>query len=138
MTDSANEDSVTKLNTQLNKSMVLMENAVDTPSPNQKRKSITINTEAKPPRTAVKSRRSILKRSSKSDDNLNDEVARLNGNVEELNEKSSPPSILSRPHTVNGSFMSLKINFNYSIIILIIKIEKPIEQELHPSIYLSA
>lgn len=110
MTDSANEDSVTKLNTQLNKSMVLMENAVDTPSPNHKspkRKSITINTKAQPPKTPVKSRKSILKRSSKSSDNLtNDEVARSNGDAGGLSQESLPVSVFSRPHTVSG-FVSL-------------------------------
>lgn len=116
MTDSANEDSVTKLNTQLNKSMVLMEDAVDMPSPNNKRKSIMINTETQPSRTTstpVKSRRSILKKSVKSSskDATDDEVVRTNGDIDKLNETvfnglSSPTSVLSRPRTVSGSFIS--------------------------------
>ncbi|XP_071580139.1 uncharacterized protein [Temnothorax nylanderi] len=107
MTDSASEDSVTKLNTQLNKSMVLMEDAVDTSLPNHKRKSITINTEAqsRTPSSPIKSRKSILKKSTKSGDNVtSDEVARLNGDVNKSSEAmlglSQPASVLSRPRTL--------------------------------------
>lgn len=111
MTDSANEDSVTKLNTQLNKSMVLMEDAMDTPSPNYKRKSITINTETQSSKATispVKSRRSILKKSGK--DATNDEVVQTNGGINKLSETvlnglSLPTSVLSRPRTVSGLFI---------------------------------
>ncbi|XP_077277198.1 uncharacterized protein LOC143905572 [Temnothorax americanus] len=108
MTDSAGEDSVTKLNTQLNKSMVLMEDAVNTSPPNHKRKSITINTEAqsRTPSSPIKSRKSILKRSTKSGDNVtSDEVARFNGDVNKSSEAtlglSQPASVLSRPRTLD-------------------------------------
>lgn len=111
MTDSANEDSVTKLNTQLNKSMVLMEDAVDTPPSNHKRKSITINTQTQPSRVTsspVKSRKSILKKSNKSfDENtVDNEVARTsNDGVDRLseatfNELPLPASALARPRTL--------------------------------------
>ncbi|XP_012534380.1 uncharacterized protein LOC105835533 [Monomorium pharaonis] len=110
MTDSASEDSVTKLNTQLNKSMVLMENVVDAPSPNYKRKSITINTEVESSKAinspVVKSRRSILKKSDKHSENVaSDETAQTNGIVDRLSEATSkglslPASVLSRPHTL--------------------------------------
>ncbi|XP_072766812.1 uncharacterized protein [Anoplolepis gracilipes] len=107
MTDSINDDSVTKLNTQLNKSMVLMEDAVDTPSQNHKRKSITINTKTQPPSatnspTKVKSRKSILKKSDKS---LNkDSEVEVNDNTQDLNNVSqrllSSASVPSRPRTL--------------------------------------
>ncbi|EFN67089.1 hypothetical protein EAG_03447 [Camponotus floridanus] len=108
--DSIN-DSVTKLNTQLNKSMVLMEDAVDIPSQNHKRKSITINTETQPLSAtnspAVKSRKSILKKSDKSfdEDSTNNGVAGINGSTEELNNVtsqrlSSSISVSPRPRTL--------------------------------------
>lgn len=110
MTDSISEDSVTKLNTQLNKSMVLMEDAVDTPPQNHKRKSITINTKVQPRSAtnspAVKSRKSILKKSDKTfnEDSANNGVE-MNGSAEELSNVksqrlSSSASVSSRPHTV--------------------------------------
>lgn len=111
MMDSADEDSVTKLNTQLNKSMVLMEDVVDTPSSNHKRKSITINTEAKSPKTTgspVKSRKSILKKSNKSlgESVTDDEIAQTSdGGTDKSNDLvvnglSLPTSILSRPRNL--------------------------------------
>ncbi|KMQ87148.1 hypothetical protein RF55_13650 [Lasius niger] len=111
MTDSISEDSVTKLNTQLNKSMVLMEDAVDTPPQSHKRKSITINTKTQPPSatktSAVKKRKSILKKSdtSFSKDSVNNEVVEMNGSTEELSNVpasrlSSSPSVSSRPRTL--------------------------------------
>ncbi|KAL6264100.1 hypothetical protein P5V15_004179 [Pogonomyrmex californicus] len=110
MTDSSNEDSMTKLNTQLNKSMVLMEDAVDTSFPNHNRKSITISTELLPPKTIngpIKSRRSILKKSNKSlsgEDMTIGEVAQANtferlSNVK-LDGLPSLASDLSRPRTL--------------------------------------
>ncbi|KYQ47304.1 hypothetical protein ALC60_13704 [Trachymyrmex zeteki] len=109
MTDSVNEDSVTELNTQLNKSMVLMENAEHTPPPNHKRKSITIKTEEQPSKmrsSPVKSRKSTLKKSNKSldknvaDDEImqtsNDDANRSNEVT--FNELST--SVLSRPRTL--------------------------------------
>ncbi|XP_011173627.2 uncharacterized protein LOC105205804 [Solenopsis invicta] len=108
MMDSTNEDSVTKLNTQLNKSMVLMEDIVDAPSPN-KRKSITINTETVPSKATnspVKSRRSILKKkSNKSGENTSSDEA-SQGGVDKLNEATLnglplPASVLSRPRTLD-------------------------------------
>lgn len=112
MSDSADEDSVTQLNTQLNRTMVLMEDAVDTLPPNHKRKSITINTKPSPSRTpgsSVKSRRSILKKSSKSSDNVtNEEAARPIGDVDRSKAilEGLPVSNLSRPRTVS-EFISL-------------------------------
>lgn len=105
------EDSVTKLNTQLNKSMVLMEDAVDTPPQNHKRKSITINTKAQPRSVtnspAVKSRKSILKKSDKTfnEDSANNGIVGMNGSAEELGNAtsqrlSSSASVSSRPHTL--------------------------------------
>ncbi|XP_050462514.1 uncharacterized protein LOC126857287 isoform X1 [Cataglyphis hispanica] len=110
MTDSTSEDLVTKLNTQLNKSMVLMEDAVDAPPQNHKRKSITINTKMQPHSAtnspAVKSRKSILKKSDKTlnEDSANNEVE-MNGNAKELSSVksrrlSSSASVSSRPHTL--------------------------------------
>jgi len=118
MPDSGNEDSVTELNTQLNKSMVLMEDVVDIPSQSQKRKSITINTKMQPPSAtnspAVKARRSILKKSNKSpnDDFMNNEDIQINVNGKKLSnvisqEVSSSQDVSStlipRPHTVRNS-----------------------------------
>lgn len=105
MTDSS-EDSVTKLNTQLNKSMVLMEDAVDAPSQSQKRKSITINTKSQPPSATsspmVKARKSILK---KSDKLLNDSTHNKGVNEEESNvipQQAVSAVIPLRPHTVRN------------------------------------
>ncbi|XP_012058921.1 PREDICTED: uncharacterized protein LOC105622099 [Atta cephalotes] len=111
MTDSANEDSVTELNTQLNKSMVLMENIEDMLSPNHKRKSITIKTEepSKVHSSPVKgSRKSILKKSKKSIDKnaADDEIVQTsndnaNGSKEvTFNGLSLSTSVLSRPCTL--------------------------------------
>jgi len=116
MMDSANEDSVTKLNTQLNKSMVLMEDAVDMPSPN-KRKSITINTEVQSSKaisSPVKSRKSILKKSNKSfsENVTDDEVAQTSNDGVRTSEatfngpQSLPTLVLSRPRTVSKLFFS--------------------------------
>ncbi|XP_029155422.1 uncharacterized protein LOC114928415 [Nylanderia fulva] len=109
MTDSISEDSVTKLNTQLNKSMVLMEDAVDTTPKNNKRKSITINTKTQPPSTSkspvVKSRKSILKKSDKSlnKDSMNNE-AEINSSIKESSNVPAPrlssSSSNSRPRTL--------------------------------------
>lgn len=115
MTDSISEDSVTKLNTQLNKSMILMEDAVDTKPKNNKRKSITINTKTQPSGAiktpAIKSRKSILKKSDKSlnKDSVNNEVG-MNGSVEESSNVSAPKlsssaSNPSRPRTVRESLI---------------------------------
>lgn len=129
MTDSISEDSVTKLNTQLNKSMVLMEDAVDTPPQSHKRKSITINTKTQPPSatktSAVKKRKSILKKSdtSFSKDSVNNEVVEMNGSTEELSNVpasrlSSSPSVSSRPRTVRQSLIIFLKKFtNYMEII---------------------
>jgi len=124
MTDSANEDSVTKLNMQLNKSIVLMENIEDMLSPNHKRKSITIKTEeqSKVHSSPVKgSRKSILKKSKKSlDKNAADnEIVQTsndnaNGSKEvTFNGLSLSTSVLPRPCTVSGSLFRLNFNFYY-------------------------
>lgn len=112
-------DSVTKLNTQLNKSMVLMEDAVDIPSQNHKRKSITINTKTQPPsatNSPVKSRKSILKKSF-GKDSTNNGLVEMNGNTEELNnvtsQRLSSVSILSRPRTVRQSLIIFLKNRHY-------------------------
>lgn len=114
MTDSGNEDSVTKLNTQLNKSMVLMEDIVDTPSQSNKRKSITINTKTKPPSATsspiVKARKSILKKSDKlpNNDSINNGDVQINGIEKKLSDVISQKISLStsvplpRPHTVRN------------------------------------
>ncbi|KYN32698.1 hypothetical protein ALC56_12977 [Trachymyrmex septentrionalis] len=110
MTDSANKDSIIKLNTQLNKSVILIENAEDMPSSNRKRKSITIKTEEQPSKvrsSPVKSRKSILKKSNKSlDKNVaNDEIVNTSNDANRsevtFNELSLSTSVLSRPHTLN-------------------------------------
>ncbi|KAL0113096.1 hypothetical protein PUN28_012365 [Cardiocondyla obscurior] len=90
--------------------MVLMEDAVDMPSSNHKRKSITINTEAQPskkPKSPAKSRRSILKKPNKSfDENSTaDEDVEINGDINrstetKFNESSQSTRILSRPRTL--------------------------------------
>ncbi|XP_014481706.1 PREDICTED: uncharacterized protein LOC106748038 isoform X2 [Dinoponera quadriceps] len=95
MRDSGQEDSITHLNTQLNKSMVLMEDATDVPPEHPRRsKSIKINTKIQPPTASnspvVKSRRSILKKpdrsfSEKSTDN---EIRRSDGDIENLSNSS--------------------------------------------------
>lgn len=117
MTDSANEDSVTRLNTQLNKSMVLMEDAMDTPPQHNRRsKSIKINTVAQPlglTSSAIKSRKSILKKPDKLFDEkiTNGNIIHTNSDVRELNDiaiserLSSPVPIQLRPRTVSNSII---------------------------------
>ena len=132
MTDSANKDSIIKLNTQLNKSVILIENAEDMPSSNRKRKSITIKTEEQPSKvrsSPVKSRKSILKKSNKSlDKNVaNDEIVNTSNDANRsevtFNELSLSTSVLSRPHTVSGSLFRFNFycfNFDYSFYIIFI------------------
>lgn len=113
MTDSGREDSITHLNTQLNKSMILMENAVDIPPEKPRRsKSIKLNTMARSPRAtnspAVKSRKSILKKTDRSFNGkpTDGEIIQVNGNIESLidisQRLSSSTQNLARPHNVSN------------------------------------
>lgn len=113
MTDSTDNNSVTKLNTQLNKTMILMEDVTDPPTQNHKRKSITINTKTQPSSSKsspIKSHRSILKkrsgnlfRESNGDTQMNENVQITNGDVDgssDTFQRSSSAFVSSRPHTV--------------------------------------
>lgn len=105
------KDSITHLNTQLNKSMVLMENVVDSPPEHPRHsKSIKITTTAQPRKTtsnpAVKSRKSILKKSDRSfsEKTTDSEITQTNGNIEsisDLSQKLSAPDTTTRPHNVS-------------------------------------
>lgn len=80
MSDWDHEDPLTRLNTQLNKSMVLMENVIETSQQqNKSNKSIKISTKAKPRNSNISPndthRKSILKKS----DNMNIEESNING-----------------------------------------------------------
>lgn len=119
MTDSSQEDSITHLNTQLNKSMILMEDAADIPPEHSRRsKSIKINTTAQPPSAtnspAVKSRKSILKKSDKSfnEKSMDDDVTQTNNNVESLSNVisqrlSSPALAPTRPRNVGDIIIEI-------------------------------
>ncbi|XP_032663336.1 uncharacterized protein LOC116840581 [Odontomachus brunneus] len=103
MTD-CEKDSITHLNTQLNKSMVLMENIVDTPPEHPRHsKSIKINTTAQPRSAtsspAVKSRKSILKKSDRSfsEKSTDKEITQMNGNVESISDLSQ--RLVTAPNT---------------------------------------
>lgn len=107
MTDLDVEDSLTKLNTQLNKSMVLMDSGMGEEMPQHRsNKSITINTKIQPASLSnssqTTSRRSILK---KSDNRVtNDErnsTEETNNDRNTLNEYISNNSSTPRPHNID-------------------------------------
>ena len=94
------EDSLTKLNTQLNKSMVLMDTIETGTSQRRSNKSIKINTKIQRsslPNLPI-SRKSILKRPEKN-------VVEAENNEETLNETNDSRLSLNvstvRPHNVN-------------------------------------
>lgn len=86
MLDWEHEDPLTKLNTQLNKSMVLIENVVnDHPQLNKRNKTIKITTKSTSPKgnTSMNGthRKSILKKS----ENINNEERNLEENITDTN-----------------------------------------------------
>lgn len=100
MTDFDMEDSLTKLNTQLNKSMVLMDTIETGTSQRRSNKSIKINTKIQRsslPNLPI-SRKSILKRPEKN-------VVEAENNEETLNETNDSRLSLNvstvRPYNVN-------------------------------------
>lgn len=102
MTDFDMEDSLTKLNTQLNKSMVLMDTIETETSQRRSNKSIKINTKIQRtslPNNLPISRKSILKRPEKIN------VAEAENNEETLSEVNDSRLSLNvstvRPHNVN-------------------------------------
>lgn len=101
MTDFDMEDSLTKLNTQLNKSMVLMDTIETETSQRRSNKSIKINTKIQRsslPNLPI-SRKSILKRPEKRN------VIEAENNEETLSETNDSRLSLNvstlRPHDVN-------------------------------------
>lgn len=102
------EDSLTKLNTQLNKSMVLMDTKESEIFQSKSKKSIKINTKiqpASPPIISPISRKSILKKTEKKIIVEND-LEQNKDNNDSLNETNhNKPSINAtptiRPHNVN-------------------------------------
>lgn len=102
------EDSLTKLNTQLNKSMVLMDTKESEIFQSKSKKSIKINTKIQltsPPITSPISRKSILKKTEKKIIVEND-LEQNKDNNDSLNETNhsklsinATPTI--RPHNVN-------------------------------------
>ncbi|KAF3424415.1 hypothetical protein E2986_07899 [Frieseomelitta varia] len=101
MTDFDMEDSLTKLNTQLNKSMVLMDNTETGTSQRRSNKSIKINTKIQRsslPNLPI-SRKSILKRPEKRN------VVEAENNEETLSETNDSRLSLNvstvRPHNIN-------------------------------------
>ncbi|XP_043790628.1 uncharacterized protein LOC122713883 isoform X1 [Apis laboriosa] len=102
------EDSLTKLNTQLNKSMVLMDTGESEISQRKSKKSIKINTKiqpASPPITSPISRKSILKKTEKRiivKNELEQNIDNNNSSNETNHSGSSinvTPTI--RPHNIN-------------------------------------
>ncbi|XP_011137340.1 uncharacterized protein LOC105181949 isoform X2 [Harpegnathos saltator] len=98
------EDSITHLNTQLNKSMVLMEDAVYTlPASSRRSKSIKISTTTQPPSVTnspvAKLRKSILKKpdGSFSEKLKDNEVMQTSCNIENINDVVSQKLALSIP-----------------------------------------
>lgn len=86
MLDWEYEDPLTKLNTQLNKSMVLIENVVDDhPQPNKSNKTIKIKTKSTSPKANTSMngthRKSILKKS----ESINNEERNVEENEEDIN-----------------------------------------------------
>lgn len=105
MTDVDLEDPLTKLNTQLNKSMVLMD-TTETGTPQPKRsKSIKINTKiqpASPSNVPITSRRSILKKTEKRNTRIeNSENNRRTSNGTTCDRMSMNVSSVARPHNIN-------------------------------------
>lgn len=114
------EDTLTKLNTQLNRSMVLMDHTMDETLPLRKSaKTIKINTKLLPaistnsPSTG--SRKSILKRSQRSTGNeearenlpdIESELERLNRENQERLSMSVEPLPVSRPHNLQDLVVS--------------------------------
>lgn len=109
MTDLDVEDSLTKLNTQLNKSMVLMDTPENEMNQSKSNKSIKINTKIQPAgssNVSPVSRKSILKKTDmksriKMESSSNDRET-LNNNHNRL---SASGSNASRPHNVNISYL---------------------------------
>lgn len=102
------EDSLTKLNTQLNKSMVLMDTEESEISQPKSKKSIKINTRiqpASPPITSPISRKSILKKTEKRTIVKNELEQNIDSNnsSNETNHSRSSINATStiRPHNVN-------------------------------------
>ncbi|XP_017762051.1 PREDICTED: uncharacterized protein LOC108552153 [Eufriesea mexicana] len=107
MTDLDVEDSLTKLNTQLNKSMVLMDTMETEISQPKGNKSIKINTKIQPlspSNSTPASRKSILKKTKntiivETEQNVTNNIEILN----EINHNRTPMNISStiRPHNIN-------------------------------------
>ncbi|XP_078052935.1 uncharacterized protein LOC144478679 [Augochlora pura] len=112
MNDFDAEDSLTKLNTQLNRSMVLMDTTMDNePSTPRSNKSITINTKiqpASPANVPPKRRKSILKKIDTRNDKSRDDTETQNTENEtkmlnNINNSamSIDTSTVSRPHNID-------------------------------------
>lgn len=102
------EDSLTKLNTQLNKSMVLMDTGESEIFQPKSKKSIKINTKiqpASPPITSPISRKSILKKTEKRITVKNELEQNIDNNNSSNETNHSGSSINAtptiRPHNVN-------------------------------------
>ncbi|XP_033324604.2 uncharacterized protein LOC117219520 [Megalopta genalis] len=103
MNDLDAEDSLTKLNTQLNRSMVLMDTTIDNePSTPKSNRSITINTKiqpASPANAPPKRRKSILKKIGTRDDKRRHETETWNTQNERemLNNTNNDTISMNRP-----------------------------------------
>jgi len=106
MFDTDTEDSLTTLNTALNKSMVLMDNSMDRDNKTKKVKSIKINTKAQPPNQPsstpeVVRRKSILKKSRSLDISNSEETIPTNNDKEVIaRERHSSQQFLPRPQNL--------------------------------------
>ncbi|XP_054005830.1 uncharacterized protein LOC128890880 isoform X1 [Hylaeus anthracinus] len=108
MTDLDADDCLTKLNTQLNKSMVLMDTSVENDVQPKSNRSIKINTKVQPGNAfnvSPVSRKSILKRTdSKNNEKQNRiETENTENNKETINHDrtSTNTSTVPRPHTID-------------------------------------
>lgn len=108
MSDTYVEDSLTELNTVLNKSMALMENVTDTPQQSKRRKSVKIDTKIQPldtPPAQHVSRKSILKNSGlKNSSDLDNDESNSIGEEDscEIIENRTLPELdtIPRPHNL--------------------------------------
>lgn len=105
MLDLDPEDSLTTLNTALNKSMVLMDSPVDRENRVRGAKTIKINTKAQPPNTPGATPdvvKSILKKSRSYDTSDVENSFTIERNSNESAERNAPiTNCLPRPHNVS-------------------------------------
>lgn len=99
------EDPLTRLNTQLNRSMVLMETATETVSEPRSKKTIRINTNTHPPEKHNTShglkRKSILKKSTPSRNHEFNSHENLPMDIDVGEEGITTSEIIPRPSNVN-------------------------------------